>query len=547
MNKLKFKLWNFCGLAISVGVIIGLYTYASNLEEFNIKDAFNSALKNDFGFFTLWLWLPPVIGIGLAVFFALVNPFYSSSSYGSARWAKLKDLGKMELLAPDGLILGLFSGRYLRYDKDLSALLIAPPGTGKTASLVIPVLLSTQRSMLVHDVKDELWALTSKRRAQMGRVIRFAPSSAETHCFNPLDKQFLNPILEKSMSHIEQIGTMLIKEEGKDDTKVDHWIRGARNLFKMYTMYLIWKNGETTLPLVRKLSLSDPEPQELLHDIIESDGDDMPEELKLLFNKNAGMQEKEFGSVHSTMSGFLDIFADPDIKRTFSKCDFTIAEIRENITTVYLHVPVIEIQRLNSLISMFLEITGNFILSNPDKGKGRVLFLLDEFAWLGRMPSMIKLPSLSRGEGGSVVFVCQSYSQIEQLYGKTAVDTLKDTVAYRMILPQNNEDTAESIAKAIGDETRVRTSTSHQSGKVGVSTSKSGEGHKLIRAQELLSMNEMDCIILAQNHFQTPIKAKQCRWYLDKNMKNLGGKTDLKFNMEKDSSDQEKNNMEHVA
>lgn len=529
MQKVFFQLWNAGALLISLSIIVLSYLYLPSLDNFDAVHAFKEyAFNGNTSVIIPSLWLPIVVAIISFTIAAIANPYRRSTAYGSAHWARLKDIAKMQLLAPAGLIIAIYAGRYIRYDKDLSALLIAPPGTGKTSAVVIPILMSEKRSMIVHDVKDELFDLTSARRAQMGKVIRFAPVSDDTHCFNPFAKEFIKPVLEENIALIDQVGSMLIKDDGGSETKVDHWIRDGRNLFKMYTLYLIWKDGFTTLPKVRELALSDPEPQELLHDIIDDEADQMPQELALLFNRNAGKPDKEFGSVHSTMTSFLDIFSDPRIKRTFSNSDFKVSDIRNECTTLYLHVPVTDIARLSPLLSMVLEVIGNHLLSGKrTSDQQRVLFLLDEFVWLGKMPSMIKLPSLSRGEGASVLFVCQSYSQIQGLYGKSAVDTLKGTCAYRIILPQNEEETAESIAKAVGDETRIRKSTSHSDS--GTSKSLSGEGHKLIRAQELLSMKEMECIILAQNHFQTPIRAKQCRWYADKNMKTLAGKVDINF------------------
>lgn len=529
-----FKAYNFVLLVLAVLAVSAFYQYSSITSFPEFRTFVREFVRTpDLSGIAPWMWLPVIVGFVGMLVGAIFNPFRKSTAYGSARWAKLKDVVKMGLSASEGLILAVFKSIYIRFNKDLSALLIAPPGTGKTASIVIPALMSLKRSMVVHDVKDELWAITSKRRSAMGKVIRFAPVSDETQCFNPFDKSLLREVLEENIGIVDQVGAMLIKEGGNEE-KEDHWISSARDLFKTIALYNIWKNGDTSIPAIRDVLLSDSNFQEVLFDWLDDDdaapeGEQMPAELRRLVNDSAGAAEEEFTGVRRTLSSKLNIFADPRIRRSFEKSDFKVSDIREGITTVYLHVPVTDIKRLAPLISMFLELLGNHILSNPQGGKERVLFLLDEFAWLGKIPSMIKLPSLSRGEGGSVLFVCQSYSQIEDIYGKSAVNTLKGTCAYRIILPQNEEETAESIAKAIGDETRKRVSKSTQTGdKSGGSESTSGEGFKLITAQKLLSMKEEDCIILAQNHFMTPIFAKQCRWYKDKNMKNLGGSIDFK-------------------
>ena len=465
---------------------------------------------------------PLIIGLVAWCLIYSLNPFSKGLSYGDAEWATLAQIKKMGLLAKEGLILAVKNNRYIRVKTNLSLTCIAPPGSGKTAGLAIPLLFSLKRSMLVHDVKRELYGLTSKRRSEFGPVKLFSPTEPNSHCFNPFDKQFLKPGIDNNLGLINQVATMLIREETR---KVDNWIGDARILFKTYALYLIWKNGETSLPAIRAFSISTPEPKKQLLDIIddaEEEGITIPEELRLSLNRSASKPIKEFDTVHGTMTRFLDIFAEPNIKRTFSNCDISIPEIRSQCTTVYLHVPVVDIERLSPLISIFCEMVGNHLLSHKKQDNDQeVFFLLDEFIWLGKMDSVLKLPSLSRSEGVSCIFIFQSYSQAEGLYGKAAVSALKGTCGYQIILPQNEFETAEEISRTVGEETRTRKSTSRQQGKK--STSESAEGHRLIKAQSLLSMKEGTCIILAQNHFQTPILAKQCRWFEDNNMKNLNG------------------------
>lgn len=532
-SKALGNAWDLVAVIVALGIPGLAYTKAESLQGFDWKAFFKALFfEQDLSAVPAIIWGPFVAGFVVWIIMTMFNPFEGSTSYGSARWATLKMAKKMGLVAATGLIIGVMKGRYLRFDGDLSAFLLAPPGTGKTAAVVIPILLSCDRSIIVHDVKDELFQITGKRRAEMGKVIRFAPASEDTHRLNPLDKQFIHPDrnqLAENLSLVDRLATMLICEDG-DNKKVDHWIRDGRNLFKTYTLYLLWKHGETSFPKIRAFALSDPEPKEFLFDLLEDEGDGMPEILKQSLNRMVAKEDKEFSSVFSTMTGFLEIFAEPKIENAFSACDFNIYDLREETTTIYLHVPPQDIERLYKLISLFLELVGSHLLSHERKPEqSRVLFLLDEFIWLGRVPAMLKLPSLSRGQGVAVMFVAQSYAQVEELYGKTGVGTLKDTCAYRIILPQNNEQTAKEIAEAIGDETRKRQSESRTRGDTRRSETTSEEGHKLIRSQQLLSMKAEECIILAQNHFQTPIRAKQCRWYKDKNMKDLAGSVDLEI------------------
>lgn len=88
-------------------------------------------------------FMPPAVAAAAAGFGALVNPHeLRLKGHGDARLASGRDLAKAGLLGPTGLILGQYGGRYIRMPETLSAILIAPPGSGKTAGIAIPNLVA---------------------------------------------------------------------------------------------------------------------------------------------------------------------------------------------------------------------------------------------------------------------------------------------------------------------------------------------------------------------------------------------------------------------
>src|SRR4029077_20833744 len=106
------------------------------------------------------------------------------ASHGTAQWGDPRDL-----LLPAGLILGRFGRKLLRYDAEGHILTVAPTGSGKGVSAVIPNLLDYPGSVVVVDLKGENHAVTARRRAQLGRVLTLDPfrlCGKETAAFNPL-------------------------------------------------------------------------------------------------------------------------------------------------------------------------------------------------------------------------------------------------------------------------------------------------------------------------------------------------------------------------
>ena len=67
----------------------------------------------------------------------------------------------MGLGKKQGLLLGVYKGKYLCEYSFQHVLLFAPTGSGKGVGFVIPNLLFWTDSVIVHDVKGENYELTS--------------------------------------------------------------------------------------------------------------------------------------------------------------------------------------------------------------------------------------------------------------------------------------------------------------------------------------------------------------------------------------------------
>lgn len=129
------------------------------------------------GNFALSLWIPLlpflVIPVGLIIS-AIFSPYkFQVNIHGSAKVADLRDIKKMALLGFDGFcqVVGKFDGKFLMLKETLATLCCAPPGTGKTAGVVIPTIFHSQKlSIIVNDPKPELCYSTTGARAKVGPV-----------------------------------------------------------------------------------------------------------------------------------------------------------------------------------------------------------------------------------------------------------------------------------------------------------------------------------------------------------------------------------------
>lgn len=69
------------------------------------------------------------------------------------------------------MVVGKFQGKMLKLKETLSTLCCAPPGTGKTAGVVIPTIFNSEGlSIIVNDPKPELCYQTTGARNKVGPV-----------------------------------------------------------------------------------------------------------------------------------------------------------------------------------------------------------------------------------------------------------------------------------------------------------------------------------------------------------------------------------------
>lgn len=108
--------------------------------------------------------------------------------HGDAKPGTLRDVREMEgrkqvgIKGGNYLTLGLWPGTKepVRLIETLSVLVLAPPGTGKTASFVVPSILDTdESSFIVNDPKPELFDMTSGWRSQVGHVFKIDWSATD--------------------------------------------------------------------------------------------------------------------------------------------------------------------------------------------------------------------------------------------------------------------------------------------------------------------------------------------------------------------------------
>lgn len=186
-------------------------------------------------------------GVPLLAWLAMAIPLLRSpraALHGDARFARAGDLARHGMFAPapEGIVVGRLGGKLVRLSGQQFVILAAPTRSGKGVGVVIPNLLEYQGSVVVLDIKQENFDLTSGWRASQGQEIYLFNPFAEdrrTHRWNPLSYVSSDPAFR--ISDLQAIAAMLYPDgDGKDK----FWISHARNAFLAFTLYLFENHDE---------------------------------------------------------------------------------------------------------------------------------------------------------------------------------------------------------------------------------------------------------------------------------------------------------------
>ena len=218
-------------------------------------------------------------------------------------------------------------------------------------------------------------------------------------------------------------------------------------------------------------ALADPMKEMLENAVMEARRYGYSHRSVLEMTQLANTPDKERGSILSTGLTGIGIFKNQAVRQRTSHSDFSFKDLRGMVdpkdgkmkpVTIYLSVNQTDARALNVITGVFVELMSNYLISNPPNkvidrhgtktGPCPVLFVLDEFPQMPKLNAVIDGPAVGRGQKVSYLLIAQDLGQIEADYGKEHVETLMSTTAAKIILTQNNENTAKRFSDIMGKQ-----------------------------------------------------------------------------------------------
>lgn len=460
-----------------------------------------------------------VVSVATAFGFSLwrAREAKNSVTYGSARWATARDVRRLHLTNGDGVVLGTLDRQILRHDGDEHVLVIAPTNTGKSVGISLPTGLVWRHSYLALDLKGENWNVTSGLRRAFGPVYRFAPTTADTHRYNPLTQIRRG---EAEVRDAQVLADMLVDPEGALRER-SHWQLRAFELLVATILWTLYAEKRKSLARVGELLADPARPvldlfDEMLRRPIK-DGAAHPV-VAAGARQLLDMADAERSGVVSTALGFLALYRDPILARATEASDFSIEELitGPRPVSLYLVVPPEEMSRLKALLRLMInQILKRLteIASQNTDGR-RVLLMLDEFPQLGKLDFFEHALAYIRGYRIKACLVAQSLNQIVQTYGENS--SILDNAHVRVAFACNDERTARRISDMLGVTTETRAQMNYAGSRMApwlghTMVSRQEVPRPLLTPGEVMQLPHADALILTGG--APPIRAKKVRYF----------------------------------
>ena len=369
-------------------------------------------------------------------------------------------------------------------------------GSGKSVTAVIPTCTfiakaKKKRSVFITDPKGEIYQTTSQMFQNQGYKIltidfRNPEKSNKINILKPIIKEYKDYIEyerlsnesksqedklkynNKSMSSlaetnrlISSLATMVMQD--KVEQKDPFWNESAKNLLEGLIGFFLeeFKAGniseeKITMTSIRKFQNSSMEESNFkkFKDYIntKSYGSKSKDALVSILSAS----ENTYKSITAVFGQKMNIFDDINVANVTGTSDFDFNILGSEPVALYVIVPD-EDKTYFTLVTIIVGLLYRDLvkLANTTEKKKlpyEIDFILDEFANCPPLADIEAIVSVARSRGMHFHFFIQSFSQLDNVYGKEVAQIILDNCGL-VYLKTNTQETAEAISKRLGKKT----------------------------------------------------------------------------------------------
>ena len=384
----------------------------------------------------IYHFLGDYLGMGIWI---MIIVFNSILLYKKCKNKKSGGFGNINTLK------NVFSGFYITIsgkkkilieeNTDGHFLIVGGQGSGKTAGVAIPTLQHWKDRVFAIDIKPELRKKSEREKKHPCKVFGIGNLG-----YNPF--YLLRKNEKERVPNAREIAMILIPLD--HEVKDPIWIQSAQNLLTAAILY--WYKDYTFGEVIEKTLSSSP--RELVTELSKSEDN----KIKIYNNAFVDMADKQLASVYNNLTANLADIASNDtllellsdnknniIPDDILSCDIFL-EIKENL-----------LEQWGSVTTM---ITNQFLKFFESRNEYTIekntLFMLDEFARLGKMPSITNGLATLRSKKVKMCLILQSLSQLDLIYGENTRKVIADNCNYKIILKATDPSTQKYFSDLLG-------------------------------------------------------------------------------------------------
>jgi type IV secretion system protein VirD4 len=368
-------------------------------------------------------------------------------------------------------------------DTDGHILIIGGAGSGKSSSIAIPSINAWQERIFAIDIKGELSAATANKPSK--RKI-FNPMSLDTYGFDPF---YLLRESDNPAQDAKEIALAIIQEPA--NAKDPFWVKSAQNLLTAFLLHYNYE-GQSFVETVTQI-LANPVAQHVKYVYEETKS----EAALLYISQFVSMDNKTLSGIFAEVSSHIMIFGtDEHIKAALSKENNISPQDLEQGIDIFLSIPEDKLDQWKALFTLIVNQFLKHFERRPDNNACPILFLLDEFARLGKIDTISTALTTLRSKKITIALIIQSLAQLDYLYGRELRRVILDNCNYKAILGASDAETQEYFSRLVGtaETTQTGHSTSYapnEDEERGHTVSQHTAEHRVMRPHEFGTLKDV--------------------------------------------------------
>jgi type IV secretion system protein VirD4 len=370
-------------------------------------------------------------------------------------------------------------------DGPTHSLLFAGAGGFKTTAAVATILHWIGSSVIL-DPSCEVGPMVKEALGSQGKEIHCLdparPKDAETWGFNALD--WIDTEDELAEMHVHTVVSWIFGEvAGRESEEQFFFRQWGKDLVACLLAHLLWDDEARAPKTLATLRAGVATPEKQMRTLLRSISTISKSMMaRHLAGSLADIVDETFSGIYANANQGTAWLSVPAFADLVSGDAFHTNDLVSGAITIFVQIPLPALMTTPGLGRVIIGSLLNAVYEAHSEMNGRILFLLDEVARLGRMKVIEVARDVGRKYGITLQLLYQSVGQLEEQWGRDGKRAWYDSVSWRAYAAVQDLDTARELSALCGERGVLAYSEGHNRGtqrRMGFSNGSKSKGRNL--------------------------------------------------------------------